>query len=362
MVELLRRWKDQYFSNPQVFILGFLLIAGFLLIYFLGNMLTPVFAGVVIAYLLEGIVVRLQSYKLPRNVAVIMTFSVFLTLLLLIIIWLLPMLSRRIGQLLQELPAMVASGQKQLMHLPEKYPDVVSRDQIDEMINYLASGLTSLGQSIFTLSVASVKGVITIIIYLVLVPLLVFFFLKDKSLILAWVKDHLPGNRRLATDVWNEVNTQITNYIRGKIWEIIIVWTVTYFVLNLFDLKYTMLLSAFVGLSVLIPYIGATVMVIPIGLIAFFQWGLSPKLTYILITYGIIQLLDGNLLAPLLLSEVVNLHPVAIIVAVLVFGGLWGMWGLFFAIPLATLFHAVIKAWRSASIGEIETRAEKIVT
>jgi putative permease len=60
--------------------------------------------------------------------------------------------------------------------------------------------------------------------------------------------------------------------------------------------------------------------------------------------YSVIQLLDGNLLAPLLLSEVVNLHPVAIIVAVLLFGGLWGLWGLFFAIPLATLVQAVLKA------------------
>jgi putative permease len=64
-----------------------------------------------------------------------------------------------------------------------------------------------------------------------------------------------------------------------------------------------------------------------------------------MIAYAIIQILDGNLLAPLLLSEVVNLHPVAIVVAVLLFGGLWGLWGLFFAVPLATLINAVIKAW-----------------
>ena len=63
-----------------------------------------------------------------------------------------------------------------------------------------------------------------------------------------------------------------------------------------------------------------------------------------MIAYGIIQIFDGNLLAPLLLSRVVNLHPVAIIIAILVFGGLWGIWGVFFAIPLATLVQAVLKA------------------
>jgi len=61
--------------------------------------------------------------------------------------------------------------------------------------------------------------------------------------------------------------------------------------------------------------------------------------------YAFIQFLDGNLLVPLLFSEVVNLHPVAIIVAVVFFGSLWGVWGVFFAIPLATLVQAMLKAW-----------------
>jgi putative permease len=66
--------------------------------------------------------------------------------------------------------------------------------------------------------------------------------------------------------------------------------------------------------------------------------------------YGLIQFLDGNLLVPLLFSEVVNLHPVAIIVAVVFFGSLWGVWGVFFAIPLATLVQAILKAWPAAAI------------
>jgi putative permease len=64
--------------------------------------------------------------------------------------------------------------------------------------------------------------------------------------------------------------------------------------------------------------------------------------------YGVIQLLDGNVLVPLLFSEAVNLHPVAIIVAVLFFGGIWGVWGVFFAIPLATLVSAIFSAWPTA--------------
>jgi len=64
-----------------------------------------------------------------------------------------------------------------------------------------------------------------------------------------------------------------------------------------------------------------------------------------MLAYAVIQLLDGNVLVPVLFSEVVSLYPVAIIIAVLVFGGIWGFWGVFFAIPLATLVNAVLRAW-----------------
>ena len=118
-----------------------------------------------------------------------------------------------------------------------------------------------------------------------------------------------------------------------------------------------LLISLFVGLSVIIPYIGVTVMGFVMALAAFIQWGWSSQFASAMVAYAIIQILDGNLLAPLLLSGVVNLHPVAIVVAVLLFGGLWGLWGLFFAIPLATLTNAVIKAW----FARLEQRSDKPV-
>ena len=110
-------------------------------------------------------------------------------------------------------------------------------------------------------------------------------------------------------------------------------------------LHYAALLSLLVGLSVLIPYVGAAVVTIPVALVAFFQWGWTGDFFYLMLVYGIIQALDGNVLVPLLFSEAVNLHPVAIILAVLVFGGFWGLWGVFFAIPLATLIKALLQSW-----------------
>jgi putative permease len=240
---------------------------------------------------------------------------------------------------------MFSKGQHLLMQLPEKYPDYITEPQIRQITGSLSSQITGFVQRILSYSLASVRGVISGIIYLILVPLMVFFFLMDKQIIIDWVKTFLPDNRGLAKEVWQEVNKQFANYVRGKIMEIIIVGSISYLVFKFMGLEFSVLLAMLTGLSVLVPYIGVTVIAFPVALIAFFQWGATAETLYIVIAYGLIQIFDGNLLAPLLLSRVVNLHPVAIIVAVLIFGGLWGVVGLLFAIPLATLFHAVIKVW-----------------
>jgi len=345
MIKSVNKWFRRYFSDPQVLILAFLLLTGFVLIVWFGNMLLPVMVAIVISYILDGIVMWLERFHLPRIASVIIVFTCFIALLMILIVILLPLLSKQIGQFVQELPAMMAKGQNELMRLPERYPGFISQNRLNQMIGFVGSEVASIGQHILTISLSSVRGLISVLVYLILVPFLVFFFLKDKAVLFDWIRGLLPSNRGLATKVWHEVNQQISNYIRGKIWEIIIVWAVSYATFSFMELRFAAIIALFVGLSVLIPYIGAAVMVLPITLVAFLQWGFDAHFLYIVIAYGIIQALDGNLLAPLLLSEVVNLHPVAIIVAILIFGGFWDIWGLIFAIPLATLVHAVFKAW-----------------
>jgi putative permease len=113
-------------------------------------------------------------------------------------------------------------------------------------------------------------------------------------------------------------------------------------------LQYSLLLAALVGLSVFIPYIGAIVVTIPVVIVALLQWGWTSHFLWLMIAYAAIVAIDANILVPILFAEAVSLHPVAIIVAVLVFGGVWGFWGIFFAIPLATLFKAILTAWPQA--------------
>ncbi len=344
-MNLITNWFRRHLSDPQLVILAVLLVIGSVVIIFLGGMLAPVIASIVIAYLLQGIVNALEKWKVPHLVAMLSVFVGFMVFLLFLLLGLLPLLWDQLIQLFEQLPAMISGGQQELLRLPEKYPDFISEERILAIANMLRSELTGLGQRIVSLSIASVRVLIWVLVYIFLVPLLVFLFLKDKDRLLSWISRFLPEDRSLANQVWREVDQQIGNYIRGKFWEILIIWAVSYVTFAFLGLQFSMLISFFVGMSVLIPYIGATVMTLPVAVIAYFQWGMGSELAYAAGAYIIIQLLDGNILAPLLLSEVVNMHPVAIIVAILVFGGTFGFWGIVFAIPLATLVQAIIKAW-----------------
>ena len=354
MANAIHAWFERHFSDPQVIGLAAVLVGGFAIIYLGGEMLTPVIASIVIAYLLEGLIGVLERKRVPRLAAVIVVFVAFMTTLIFVMFGLLPLLSRQATQLLQQLPTMIGRGQELLLALPQTYPDLFSEQQVLDLIAQIRAEAVNIGQDAVQASLSSVLGILTLLVYLILMPLMVFFFMKDKTAIVTWVKHFLPDDRRLAGQVWADVDMQIGNYVRGKFIEIVIVWIVTYVTFALMDLQFSMLLGVLVGLSVVIPYVGAVTVTFPVAIIAYFQWGFTSDFAYLMIAYAIIQALDGNVLVPLLFSEVVNLHPIAIITAVLVFGGLWGFWGVFFAIPLATLVQAVLKAWPTGAPPEPE--------
>jgi putative permease len=344
-MNLLTSWFKRTFADPQVVILGIVLVAGFAIVIGFGRMLAPVFASIVIAYLLEAVVTRLQSLGLNRFASVLLVFLLFLASLFFLLFGLVPMLTRQLTQLVQQIPSYITQGQELLLQLPQRYPQMVSEEQVQSLIGSVGNELAVAGQQFLTWSLASVGNVMGLLVLLILIPVLVFFLLKDKHQLIGWFKGYLPVERHLLSFVWADVEAQIANYVRGKAGEIVIVGGVSYVTFVSLGLQYSALLATMVGFSVLIPYIGAAVITLPIAFVAYFQWGWSWDFGQVMIAYAIIQALDGNVLVPLLFSEALDLHPVAIIVAILIFGGLWGFWGIFFAIPLATVVQAVLKAW-----------------
>lgn len=352
MLEMLNRWYQRRFSDPHAVSLVAILLFGFLTIYFFGNLIAPLLVAIVLAYLLEWPVMMLVRLKVPRVLAVILVLLLFVGLMVMAIFGLVPTIWHQVGNLIADVPTMFNGLQQYVSSLPERYPDFVQPHQIDTFMNTLRENVLGMGESVVKGSFSSLVSLATLAVYLILVPLLVFFLLKDKEEMLSTFKGLLPKNRRLASKVGVEMNQQISNYIRGKVTEIFIVGIVSYVTFAVMDLRYAVLLGVLVGFSVLIPYIGAAAVTLPVAMVGLFQWGVSPDFWWLLVAYGIIQALDGNVLVPVLFSEAVNLHPVAIIVAVLVFGGLWGFWGVFFAIPLATLVKAVWHALPSTEVQE----------
>lgn len=330
-----------------------LLTVALAIVVFFGDMVAPAIAAVIFAFLLDGAATRLRGMGLSNILAVSIVFIMFLLLALVAFLGILPPILNQFAQFFSTLPDMVTSAQEALMDLPKSYPDLVSEAQVSDVLGQVRSEVIVLGQSMVKLTVGGLGSIITWAVYLVLVPVMVFFFLKDKNQILGWVGGLLPNDSGLAKQVWVEAVAKAGDYARGKVYEILIVGFVSWAAYSTIDLRFAAFLALLTGLSVIIPYVGAALVTIPVAFVALFQWGLTPDAGVVVIVYLVLQALDGNLLAPLLFSEVVKLHPNAIILAILIFGGIWGLWGVFFAIPLATVTQAVIKAWQGHKVGPL---------
>jgi putative permease len=355
MLEIFEKWYRRYLFEEESVLLLVLLTIGVVLLMTIGDILTPVVAAIVLAYLMQGVAGQLENHGLPKAVGVAIAYLLFVGVFFGVTLGLLPLVWQQLISLVSEMPRILEKAQRLLGVLPEQYPGLITEAQLNRAVNMAQTELGGLGQAIVTRTLASIPGVVTVLLYMILIPLLVFFFLKDRDQILDWLGGFLPAERPLLRRIWGEMNMQFSNYARGKVLEIIIVGLTTYFAFVWLGLNYAALLALLVGLSVIIPYIGAALVTIPVVMVAFFQWGIGSEFYSVFAVYVIIQTLDGNLLVPLLFSEAVNLHPVAIIMAVLFFGGIWGLWGVFFAIPLATLVKAIINAWPSP-----EAESEKV--
>tara|TARA_R110000822_G_scaffold59736_24_gene149053 strand:- start:3179 stop:4249 length:1071 start_codon:yes stop_codon:yes gene_type:complete len=345
MWKVLGSWVNRYFGEEEAVLLALLLAVALVVVATMGEIMAPFVAALIFAFLLQGGVNRLERLKVPRLVAVTLVFLMFIGAFLAILIILLPLIGRQTANLAGEVPAMVKHWQDVLLLLPDQYPHLISEDQLQELLGQASREVAGMAERLVSFSFSTFPSVVAMMVYLVLVPLLVFFMLKDKDELMSLMSGLLPHQRPVMWQIWHEMDIQMANYVRGKTIEILLVGFVSYAVFLVMGLNYAALLALLVGLSVVIPYIGAVVVTIPVTVVAYFQWGWGGELFWLMAIYGIIQGIDGNVLVPLLFSEAVNLHPIVIILAVLVFGGLWGFWGVFFAIPLATLVKALYNAW-----------------
>ncbi len=344
-LEVISGWINRYFSHEEAIYLVVLLVAGGLVLFLLGGVLAPVLAGLVIAFLLQGLVRRLTALHVPERMAVYVTFLLFLGAMIAFLGFLVPVLWQQLRAMMGALPELVVRLREVVRDLAERFPDLIVQAQFDQWLVMATNQVGSISGKVLEALVSNVPSLVALIIYIVMVPISVFFFLKDRAALMAWCLSLLPPHRPMLNEVGAEMNRQLANYVRGKALEILVVGAVTFVTFLLLGLNYAALLALIVGLSVLIPFIGAAVVTVPVALVGIIQFGWSWDLAWVLVAYAVIHFLDGNVLVPFLFSEANDLHPITIILAILVFGGLWGFWGIFFAIPLATLVKAIYNAW-----------------
>ena len=342
MINFLKNFFDRYFYDDEQYAALFILSIGIIILYFLGGIIAPVLVSILIAYILNGLMSFMEEKGNSRILSLSVTLFVF-GLFYLSIFLFLPFLSRQILLLVSDIPQIYESVNLFLSNQLAGYP--LQSNQLDEVIINAFSYIPTLFQNALLQLNSGFSAVMNALLYLIIVPFLVFFLLKDRDVFMNYAEILLPKKKNLLTKIWKDLNIQLYGYLRGKGLEMIIVALATGFVFYFQGVNYSIILAILVGLSVLIPYVGAILVTIPVVLIGLFQWGLDSSFYIFITSYLIIQALDGNVLMPLLLGREVKLHPVVIITAVLIFGGIWGFWGLLLAIPIATFLRAIMVAW-----------------
>jgi len=329
--------------EPQVvlvWVVGLILVG---LIVFLGKALFPFFMAVVLAYMLDRTVELLVRLRWPHWLAVIVIFCCFIVGVFGLSIWLVPLLVRQVLALIDTLPAMANTLQQFVIDLQARYAANLDPAYLEDAIPRLTVEAEALIRRVAKQTLTFLPSLFAWIIYLVLVPILVFFFLQDKKRILGWISRFFPDNRELFNHLLNDINRQMGRFLLGKFWEISIVSAVSISTFIYLGLNFGVLLGVLSGVSVIVPYLGVMVVTIPILLVAFFQFGISTAFLKVAIAYLIIQILEGNILAPVLVGNMVRVHPAAIIFSLLICGHLWGFWGVVFAFPLVIVVKSVLE-------------------
>jgi len=345
MIKLIKDWYTDNFTDPNQVSLALVLIFSIILTYIIVQTIAPILVAIVLAYMLEGLVQHLMKITTAtRHFSVIVVFFLFLIISILTLFMLLPLLLDQLTLLVKSLPEIFNKSKQLILGLYDEN-EYIPKDYINNIFLGLQGETSKVGNSIFTFSLTSAGGLFAIIVYAILVPIMIFFMLFDKETINSWIARFFPKKLELTRRAYSELNLKIGNYIRCKVIEIMIVWISSFILFFTLGLNYSLLLSFLCGLSVIIPYVGMIAVTIPIILVAYFQWALGSEFWYVIIGHLLIQAVDGNVVVPILFSDAVNIHPFAILLSILFFGSVWGIWGVFFAIPLAVLISTILNVW-----------------
>ena len=224
MINFLKNFFDRYFFDDEQFAALFIISIGIIILYFLGGIIAPVLVSILIAYILNGFMSFLEEKGNSRFLALSVTLFIF-SLFYLSIFLVLPFLSRQILLLVSDIPQIYESVNVFLSSQLANY--TVSSNQLDEALVNAFSYIPTLFQNALLQLNSGFSAVMNALLYLIIVPFLVFFLLKDRDIFLNYVKVLLPEKKDLLSKIWKDVNIQLYGYLRGKGLEMLVVTLVT---------------------------------------------------------------------------------------------------------------------------------------
>ncbi len=306
-----------------------------LLLWFLGDVITPFLLGGAIAYCLDPLADRLENRGLSRVAAVtiisVLAVLVFLAMVLLVI----PMLIDQSTSFVLNIPELIASLQAFLM---EQFPDIMEADStINQSLASLGETIRSKGGALLSAIITSFQGVVNIILLVLFVPVVTFYLLLDWDHMIARIddllpRDHAPAIRRIASDI----DKTLAGFIRGQGTVCLILGTFYAVALMAVGLQFGLFVGALAGLISFIPFVGSIVGgVLSIGLALFQFWGEWFWIGLVALIFIGGQAVEGNVLTPKLVGGSVGLHPVWLIFSLSAFGSVFGFVGLLVAVPVS---------------------------
>ena len=181
MIDTMKKWYDRYLTREDSVVLLMVIVSTFLSLWLLGDVLAPILIAIVIAYLMQGAADTLKTWGLSPALSLTVSVLLFVGAFIAFTVGLAPLVWGQLEGLVREVPQMTQQVQSLLNSLFDRYPSLVDSAQLNELLSSLQATAASMGQRIVGFGLSSIPGVLTFAIYLVLIPLLVFFFVKSNS-------------------------------------------------------------------------------------------------------------------------------------------------------------------------------------
>ena len=309
------------------------------LLHWLGGILTPFLVGAILAYFGSPLVTWAQRHRIPRTLGTLLVILIILLLVLALLLVLIPLVQNEVTQLFRRVPELAANLYAHLAPwLRDTLGIEISLDlaSVKELITENLDSAEALTLKFLYGVKAGGTVVLGILINLALIPVVMFYLLRDWDRIVARVDGLLPRRwlprvRQIA----HEIDRVLAEFLRGQL-AVMGVLAVYYSIgLSIAGLQFALPIGILTGLLVFIPYVGFGLGLVLGLLAALLQWSGWPGFFAVLAVYGIGQLLENYVLVPLLVGDRIGLHPLAVIFALLAFGELFGFAGVLMALPVS---------------------------